>query len=403
MTVQANAQGVVTGKFTIPANVRAGAKSVEFLGAGGSYGTATFFGQGELVEQILRSVTQITGVLTGLDPLAQTFSLSTQTQLGGADIFVTAKGTSDIVVQIRETLVGIPTQTVLAEGRLRPADITVGQWNRFSFGVPISITPNVEYALVVMCNDAVAAVAVAELGKYDTANSRWVTGQPYNVGVLLSSSNASTWTPHQDRDMAFRLLKATYTQAERTIDLGSVSVTGATDLMVLAVTDNPSTAATSTIELTLPDSSVIQASDSQVIRLAAATTGSVGVKAKLRSNADSSAMLGQGLQIVAGAAAVSAEYISRAFPADAASSNVRVIFDANIPSGATVTVHVKGTGGGDPWVAVPSVGNKALGNNWFEFSHYVTGVNKAAVQVRLTLTGNAAARPLVSNLRVSVT
>jgi len=270
--------------------------------------------------------------------------------------------------------------------------------------VPISITPNVEYALVVMCNDAVGAVAVAELGKYDTANNRWVTGQPYNVGVLLSSSNASTWTPHQDRDMAFRLLAATYTQSERIVDLGSVSVAGATDLMVLAVTDNPSTEATSSIELTLPDLSVIQTSDSQVVRLPAATTGSVGVKAKLRSNANNSAMLGQGLQIVAGAAALTAEYISRAFPADAASSNVRVIIDANIPSGATVVVHVKGTGGSDPWVSVPVTGvPKAIGNGWFEFQHYVAAVNKAAVQVRLTLTGNAAARPLVSNLRVSVT
>lgn len=404
MAVQANAQGVVTGKFTIPANVRAGSKLVEFPGAGGSYGSASFFGQGTLVENVMRQVTTITSFMTNTDPLAQTFSLPTLTQLGGVDVFIVAKGSSDIVVQIRETLVGLPTQEVIAEGRLKPADITANAWNRFTFEVPLAITPNVEYALVVLCNDAVSSVAVAELGKFDQANNRWVTGQPYTVGVLLSSSNASTWTPHQDRDMAFKLLAAKFTQTERLIDLGTVTVSNATDLVVLTATENPATDAGSSIELTLPDSTVISTSDDQVIRLAAATTGSIGVKARLKASADASAVIAPGTQIVAGQAALTATYITRAIPADAASANCRVIIDANLPSGAAVAVHVKGTGGADPWVAVPVTGSpKALGNNWFEIQHYVTGVNKAAVQVRLTLTGNAAARPLVSNLRVSIT
>lgn len=404
MTVQANAQGVVTGKFTIPANVRAGAKSVEFIGAGGSRGTASFFGQGTMVDQVMRQITTITEIFTGSDPLAQTFSLSSLTQIGGVDLYIVAKGTSDIIVQIRETLVGIPTKGVIAEGRLKPADITPDAWNRFAFEVPAAIMPNVEYAIVVLCNDAVSSVAVAELGKYDTANSRWVTGQPYNVGVLLSSSNASTWTPHQDRDMAFKLLAAKYTETERVIDLGTVTVSGATDLVVLTATESPSTNATSSIELTLPDSSVISTGDDQVIRLAAATTGTIGVKARLKATTDASAVIAPGTQIVAGQVTVSAFYISRAVPADAAASNCRVIFDANLPSGATVVVHVKGTGGGDTWTSVPVQGTpKAIGDNWFEIQHYLANVNKAAVQVRLTLTGNAAARPLVSNLRVSIT
>lgn len=404
MTVQANAQGVVTGKFTIPANVRSGAKNVEFIGAGGSYGSGTFFGQGELTEQILRNVTTITTIMGGLDPLAQTFSLPNQQQIGGVDLFVVAKGTSDIVVQIRETLVGIPTQDVVAEGRLKADGITINAWNRFTFDIPVAIMANVEYAIVVLCNDADGAVAVAELGKYDTANGRWVTGQAYNVGVLLSSSNASTWTPHQDRDLTFKLLAAKYTQTERVIDLGTVSVTGATDLVVLAVTESPSTNATSSIELTLPDSSIIATGDGQVVRLPAATTGNIGVKARLKATESASAMIAPGAQIIAGEAAITAEYVSRAVPADAAASNVRVIIDANLPSGATAMVHVKGTGVGDTWTLVPVQGTpKALGEDWFEIQHYLANVNKAAVQVRITLTGNAAARPLVSNLRVSIT
>lgn len=54
-----------------------------------------------------------------------------------------------------------------------------------------------EYAVVVLCDDATTALYVAELGKQDPTRG-YVTSQPYQVGVLLSSSNASTWTAHQD-------------------------------------------------------------------------------------------------------------------------------------------------------------------------------------------------------------
>jgi hypothetical protein len=404
MSVVADSQGKVIGKFTIPANIRAGSKSVVFAGEGGSQGSASFFGQGTLVEEVRQSITSITERLYAVDPLAQTFSLPSMNQLAGVDLFVVAKGTSDIVVQIRETQVGIPTQTILAEGRLKPSGITVDAWNRFPFEIPVTVMANVEYAIVVMANDADAAVAVAELGKYDLANAKWVTGQPYSVGVLLSSSNASTWTPHQDRDLTFRLLAAKYTQSERIVDLGTVPVDGVTDLIILAVVDNPTTNASSDIQITLPDLTVLTTGDSQVIKLAAAITGNVGVKARLRSTSSASAMIAPGAQIIAGEIQSSADYVSRAMPADATGCNVRVIIDAFIPSGATVLVSVSGTDSGDVWVSVPQVGTaKPIGNDWFEIEYYLADITEANLRTKLSLTGSPAARPAVANLRVSVT
>lgn len=404
MPVVANSEGVVEGKFTIPANVRSGSKSVVFNGVGGSSGSASFFGQGTISEQTLQRVTTVTERFFAVDPLAQTFSLPTLTQLGGVDLFVVAKGTSDIVVQIRETLVGLPTSAVIAECRLKPGAITINAWNRFAFEVPVTVMGNVEYAIVILANDPDAAVAVAELGKYDTANTQWVTGQPYQVGVLLSSSNASTWTPHQDRDLTFRLLAAKYTQTERVVDLGTVPVVGATDLIVLALTDNPTTNATSDILVTLPDSTVITTGDSQIIRLAAPITGNVGVQARLKATQNASAMIAPGTQIIAGELALSADYVSRAMPADAAGCNVRVIIDAFIPSGATVAVSVAGTDSGDTFSSVPQVGTpKPIGDGWFEIQYYKTDVTEANVRTKLSLTGTPAARPQIRNLRVSVT
>lgn len=162
MAIVADANGVIKGKFKIPANIQAGAKSVELVGSGGSTGSAVFVGEGNLVSEVLQSVTRTTQ--TYYDPLAQTFSLSEENQLGGVDIFVTAKGSTAMSVQIRETQTGFPTQTILAEATIEPAQIAVNAWNRFTFNTPVRALANVEYAIVVLCNDPLGSVAIAELG-----------------------------------------------------------------------------------------------------------------------------------------------------------------------------------------------------------------------------------------------
>nr|DAM52150.1 MAG TPA: hypothetical protein [Caudoviricetes sp.] len=403
MAIVADANGVIKGKFTIPANIQAGAKSVELVGSGGSRGSAVFVGEGNLVSEVLQSVTRTTQ--TYYDPLAQTFSLSEENQLGGVDIFVTAKGSTAMSVQIRETQTGFPTQTILAEATIEPTQITVGAWNRFTFNTPVRALANVEYAIVVLCNDPLGSVAIAELGKWDSTNGRWVTQQPYQIGVLLSSSNASTWTAHQDRDLTFRLLARRYTQAERTVDMGTVSVTDATDIVVLSMTDNPATGADSELIMTMPDGSTISSSDGQTIRFATKVTGNVGVKTKLRATQKASAMLYPGSQLVVGTIAATAEYVSRAVDADAAGCTVRVIFDANVPSGASVAVYLSGVDSGDTWQLMSPDPLKTpipVGDNVYEFNYKMASVMEAKVRVKLVLSGTPAARPYVYNLRVSI-
>lgn len=402
MTLIADANGVVTGKFTIPAGVKAGTKNVEFKGSGGSFGDATFTGQGSLSVTTARQVTTISKSL--YDPLAQTFTLTKARQLSGVDLFFTALGTTPIIVQIRATSVGFPTQEILAEGRLNPASVTPNTWTRFIFDNAFYAQPNVEYAIVALCNDSVTQCAIAELGKWDQTNGRWVTSQSYQVGVLLSSSNASSWTAHQDRDLTFRLLARKYTAGTRTIELGKVSVNGATDLLVSAMTDNPVTGADSSIQLTFPDGSYLDTSDGQIIQLANPVTGDISVRANLRATEAASATLGAGSQIIVGKIQNTAEYITRAIDADAAGCKVRVMYDGLIPSGAGVTVYVSGVDAGDSWVQVPSEGSAIpLGDGVYAYSCYKTGILEAKIRVKLVLTGTPAARPYVFNLRVSVT
>lgn len=409
MTLTADSNGVVIGKFTIPANVPSGTKEVKFNGQGGSVATSSFFGSGTSVDDIRTLITRITTTLwfsgTGVDPLAQTFSLLRPLQLEGVEFFFGAVGSTNVAVQIRETQVGFPTSTVLAEARRVASGITPNAWNKFEFTAPIRLEANVEYAVVALCNDAVSELAIAELGKFDVAAQQWITGQPYTVGVLLSSSNASTWTAHQDRDLAFRLLAREYTETEKLIDLGNVTIADCTDMLTLTTIDSPTSTATGELEITLPDGMVIKSGDNQRISFNGPTSGTVGVKARLRADLTSSATIYPGTQVVQGEVRSSGDYISAAIDADAAGCTVKVIYDAIVPSGSTVTPEVSGVDVGDAWLSLTPIGVPKLINGdlgLYEFQFERTGVTEARVRTKITLTGTPTARPRVRNLRVIV-
>ena len=402
MAVIANSSGVVRGKFTIPANVSAGSKAVKFEGAGGSYGAASFYGQGTLVENVMQKVTRTS--LTYYDPLAQTFYLDEIRQITGVDLYVEAKGTTPIVVHLRDTVNGYPGQNIIAEATLQPAEITAGQWCRWLFAQPTTVLPSTEYCIVVMCGDAVSSIGVAEMGKWSLASQRWVTSQSPNVGVLFSSSNNSTWTAHQDKDMSIRILGAAYTQSVREIDLGTVTATGHTDALVLATADTPTSGTSFELDLVLPDSRVIIAGDSQSVALLPTVTGAIGLRARIKSTGKVSSAIYPGTKLVLGKIATEGSYISRAFDADAADSRVKVTFDARLPSGSTVRTYLSSGDGTPSWVEVTLDGAaRPLGDGIFEFNYVKEDFNQARCRVRLVLTGANAARPLVMNLRVSVT
>lgn len=407
MPVYADANGVAVGKFRIPANVRAGNKAVHFEGSGGSVADGSFFGQGTLIEETMQQVIESTTTtvrFVNVDPLAQTFSISRQAMVGGVELFVTAIGSTPLIVQLREVELGVPNRTILAESRLQPGQVNLNQWNQFRFDNLIQLMPDVEYAIVVLANDPVAAVAIAELGKWDNHSGRWVTSQPFQIGVLLSSSNAATWTPHQDRDLTFRLLAARFTQTERIVDLGTVTLNSASELMVMPLMLNPSSQATSDFEVELPGGAVVRAGDQQVISLPGFTSGQVKVKARLRATSSMSASLHPGSQIVQGSVGLNANYISRAVEADAAGSKVRVIFEAFLPSGATLKTSISPTGLDGTWVPISQEGMaKAMGDGWFEYQYVATDVRWATVRVKLELSGAVTSRPVAGKLRVSIT
>lgn len=399
----ANGAGLLTGSFQIPQAIPSGAKLVEFLGAGGSYGAATYVGRGQIVIETRRRI--LTTVVRRYDPLAQTFTLPERRVLAGVELWFAAKGGSaPVVIQIRETQVGMPTTTVLSEGRLQAGDLkTDGNPTRIAID-PVALEANREYALVVLTDDANHAVSIAELGKYDPRTG-WVTAQPYQIGVLLSSSNGVTWTPHQTQDLTFRLLGARFTQTTRTVSLGQYTVTNLSDLMALAGVERPGAGTDVQFLATDAQGRVYTLSEDQGIALAEKLSGNLAVSAQLTGTETSSPILYPGTQLVFGTLEAAGDYLTRAIPA-AATFTATVTFDALLPGTAGIEVKAESGVAGTFQALILDKG-VPVGNGWVERTYKATSLvgvgTDRTTRVKLALAGSPQYRPFLRNLRVIVT
>ena len=398
-TLTADSKGNLSGTFTIPANVPAGAKTVEFKGGeGGSKGSAVFVGQGTLTAQTLRQVRTVTTYW--VDPLAQTVVLDNDTQLAGVDLWFSAKGQGGVRVQIREVSNGVPTRTVLGEAIVPVEQIVIsgGGHTRILFPAPVSLAASTEYAVVVLCDDAETELYVAELGQFDQFAQQWVASQPYTIGVLLSSSNASTWTAHQSRDLTFRLLEASFADGTNVVELGEAEITEqATDIILLALAETPTAQTRVEYELGLPSGASVTVADGQPVRLTESLTGALSVKAKLAGDAKGSPVLWPGSQVLAGTVQESADYYTRSITAAGAVKAV-LIYDALIPSGAGVTPEIQVDSGA--WESMEADGATQQGDGLVEYKFKCALNGADLIKVRLTLTGTLTARPMVQNVRL---
>lgn len=474
MPLTANAAGQITGSFTIPANVPTGTKRVTFLGNQGSFGAARFIGSGTILTTTQRQITTIETRFW--DPLAQTFRLDQSRHVTGVDFKFTARGSTSnkVYLEIRETEVGLPNATTLAEGVLQGTSIVVGAWNKISLTRPVYLQAGVEYAMVLLTDDALHAVALAELGKFDSDAGQFVTSQPYTIGTMLKSSNASTWTPVQESDLTFRMYGASFTSTSRTVNLGQlrsaavssitrsgttatvttatahgfttgqkVVISGATqtdyngaftatvtsttaftytvanspatpatgtilvasgditDLMALAGVERVSSATDAQFIFTRPDGTQYRAADNALIQLTEDVNVPLTLSALLTGTTTESPYLFAGTQALYGNLGETGTYVTRAIPC-AANAKVSVTFESLIPGGAGVTVEIQKSD--STWQTVSQTSTSAVGDGWFEqvFTVASFASGGSTTRARITLSGTAAARPQVRQLRMVV-
>lgn len=409
MSLVADGNGRLQGWFDIPPLVPAGAKLVEFEGAGGTQARSSFVGRGTLKIDDLRLVNTTINrreLQWNGDPLAQTFLIDRQVQIAAVDLWFTAVGPTNLLLQVRDVENGFPTRSVVAEALKTPSEITVDGWTRFDFP-PTLLEAGREYALVIACNDPVSAVAVAGVGEFDAVNQRWVSSQPYQIGVLLSSSNNRTWTAHQTRDLTFRLLAADYSadhnviyegSTTRTVALPPVSVVDADHLMVLAAVERPTAECDVIFRVTVDGTQyeVLEAQPFTVPRF----TGEVQWEAYLTGTYEASPVLYRDVHLVSATRKPSSDYVTRAMQANGG-SKITCYYDALLPGTSAIEAYYENGPGN--WVAMSVVGGEELGDGWQEVKREVTGFSEPETRIKLVLSGSAGERPRARNLKVAIT
>jgi len=152
------------------------------------------------------------------DPLAQTFLIDIE---GGAFItdvdlfFAQVDENLPIKIQIRNVVNGYPGPMVVpfSEVIKRPSEVNVDNKGavatNFKFTSPVYLQNGVEYALVIISDSAKYKVWISEAGRLDVDGSGLISQQPY-AGVLFKSQNASTWTADQNQDLKFRINRAVF-------------------------------------------------------------------------------------------------------------------------------------------------------------------------------------------------
>lgn len=215
-TIMSDAKGTAKGTFTIPPGIRCGNREVTLKNAN-STSTATYSAHGRK-----KTTTEIifkTRVTVNLvDPLAQSFQYDENRTITSVGLHFASKGdrNSNVVVQIRGMGdQGFPNKTVYAETVLNADDIRVSNnasaETRVYFEDPMMAEAGKEYAIVIITenSDYTMWVGTRTKPKIDKPNEV-ISGNPYVQGVLFSSSNASTWTPHQNSDLKFNVYTAKF-------------------------------------------------------------------------------------------------------------------------------------------------------------------------------------------------
>ena len=200
---------------------------------------------------------------TWRDPLAQTilFENPNGVFLTSVDLFFSAippKSTDKCHIHIVTTENGIPTNNIVPYSEVAKSkefcfvSQTGSSTSRFRFEQPVYLQSGVEYAIIIYSNSPEYKVWVAEKGGYDVKTAQLISKSPY-AGVFLTSQNASTWTPEQNRDLKFRANQAKFDVSQtRKVKFKSDVHTGVTHISLTDEADSIVVDGAITVEIETP-------------------------------------------------------------------------------------------------------------------------------------------------------
>ena len=169
----------------------------------------------------------------GDDPIAQTFLIKPAMvkndnvlYASKIDLYFQAKSsTAGFTLYIPEVENGVITSKVLpfSKVHVNASDVNVSTdgsvATTVTFPSPLVLEVGSEYAFVVKPDgdDPDYRIWIAKTGGTDVITSKPIT-QDVNDGVLFTSTNARSWTPHQDENIKYNLYRANFSSASGYID-----------------------------------------------------------------------------------------------------------------------------------------------------------------------------------------
>lgn len=409
-TDNADAAGTLTTTFQTPVGARSGSKQVRVVGTVSGVEGSTIFEATAIQRTISRVITQFLQVWRIWDPLAQTFTTPDTRDyfLTSIDLqFSTAPAAgTDVEVSLVEVTLGLPNkERSLAVTRLPANQINtqIGTWTNFKFPNAVRIVAGVEYAFIVATTDLNAAIRVAEIGQYDPVAGRWISRQAYEAGVLLESSNQSTWTPLQREDATFRIKRASFIPSQTFNFTAGTAPSGTTDLMLLAGTDTQPDTSVRFVALLPNAQNALYNLVPYQPTIIPTYNGPVNVSATLStaSNTVSPTVDGD-VSLAFGTLVLPATYVTRAIPVPAGSTGIKVFLDILEPSAASVVVQYRNAAD-TAWVTVPrdSAAGVSVGDNWVEMPFNVSIPGLTSTRIRISMnTSDPTQRPAARNLRL---
>ena len=286
----------------------------------------------------------------------------------------------------------------------QPADIPqLNVWKTFAFSHPVRCDAGVEYAIVIESADAVGEVAVAKIGERDkNGGNNFVLSQPYADGVLLNSSNASTWSPIQDEDLTFVLNRSVF-QTNYKGSLGVVNVANATDFLLSAgIEVLPDTYLGFNVRLLDRSEEVIQIFPGEPVRLAR-YTGRVQLEFDMRTtNNKVTPQIEPTVQLLVGTVDMAGDYVSRTFLCGG--TKISVYVKEQRQTGTTVQIFAQNAD--TSWTQLTRNTAKAipLDNDFVEVPYEGTFASAIAqTRIKISLgTTNEQIRPIVGPIRTYI-
>lgn len=325
-----------------------------------------------------------------IDPVGQTFVLNKMTLISGVNLYFKDKPKgvdTPVTCEIREVVNGSITSTSYGSSTHSASEVNIDETSAnvaefFEFDDPILLEANKEYAIVIRSTSPSYELWVAELGKTDVRTGAPVITNPYLIGVMMSSSNNSSWTMHQTMDIKFELIEDIYDESAEVL-FEDISVEGEQFSRVYLSADSIIPSGTS-VDWSYQVYSGDQISEEKPIytndmTLLGNMYDKITLKAKLSREKDASLSPILALDTVGTSLS---KYENKGYYVTKMIQNlddytaVDVIVDTYTPGGVTSLEFYVSTGDSNVWhpLTLDPAENKSLGYSWYERTYRVVGL-----------------------------